>query len=217
VKVVRHVIVVAQRKGGVGKTTLSISIAAELHKRGLGVELIDSDPQRSAVRWAELGKLKFPVHDLALDQQPVQEWVQSVARVATERVVIDTAPNDRCLGAAITIADLIVVPCTPSGLDLDSTARTLDIINAVRTRRRSHLKIALVPNRADRRTLEGRQLVEELEEFKEPIGPSIGDRIAFVRAFTTGQSVDEFAPGQAPDREIHDLTNFLERMMHGPA
>ena len=56
----------------------------------------------------------------------------------------------------------MVVPCTPSGLDLEATARTLEIIDAVRARPDGFPVLILAPNRIDRRTLEGRQLVDEL-------------------------------------------------------
>src|ERR1700759_4496876 len=58
----RRMIAVAQRKGGVGKTTLGVSLAAEAKKRGRDVALIDADSQNSACRWAELGNLEYPVY-----------------------------------------------------------------------------------------------------------------------------------------------------------
>jgi chromosome partitioning protein len=54
------------------------------------------------------------------------------ARIKASCVVIDTAPNDRSLGAASAISDLVLIPCTPSGLDLEAMIRTLEIIDAVR-------------------------------------------------------------------------------------
>jgi chromosome partitioning protein len=63
------IIAVAQRKGGVGKTTLSVSLAAELCRRGRDVALVDGDPQASACHWAQLGNLEFPVYEMALADQ----------------------------------------------------------------------------------------------------------------------------------------------------
>ena len=205
-----RIIAVAQRKGGVGKTTLAISFAAEAKKRGRNVALIDGDSQISACRWAELGNLDFPVYELTLDNQSVSEWAREVRRIAGEDIVIDTAPSDRALGAAIALADLVLAPCTPSGLDIEATAHTLEIIGAVRARRHGAPKVVLVPNRIDTRTLEGRQLFEELVSFGEPVSPPIGDRAAFVRAFSTGCAVGDLAFGWAADQDIRRLCDFIE-------
>ncbi|MGP0090444.1 MAG: AAA family ATPase, partial [Xanthobacteraceae bacterium] len=149
-----QIITLAQRKGGVGKTTLAVAVAAELTRRGKDGALIDSDPQRSACQWAELGNLAFPVYEIILGEEPVADWVAQVRRVEADYLVIDTAPNDRALGASIAVADLILIPCTPSGLDIEATVRTLEIIDNVRARRKEKIRVILVPNRVDQRTLE---------------------------------------------------------------
>lgn len=206
----RRTITVTQRKGGVGKTTIAICIAAELARRGHDVALVDSDPQRSASHWAEPGNLEFPVYEMALEQIPVSTWAHEVRSIQAGLVVIDTAPNAREMGASIALANLILVPCTPSGLDLDATLQTLAIIDAARERRRDRIKVILVPNRLDRRTLEGRQLIDELGGFGEIVAPPIASRAAFVRCFTSGQSVASFMPGDAADQEIQQLADAVE-------
>ena len=172
----RRVISIAQRKGGVGKTILAVCVAAELKARGHDVRLIDSDPQCSACRRADPGILEFPVSEFVLGEESVVTWDKEVQRIKADYVVIDTAPNDRSLGAASAISDLVLVPCTPSGLDLEATIRTLEIVDAVRVRPDGVPRLILVPNRVDRRTLEGQQLVDELTAFGEYVSPPIGDR-----------------------------------------
>jgi chromosome partitioning protein len=208
---VRTTITVTQRKGGVGKTTIAICIAAELARRGHDVALVDSDPQRSASQWAEPGNLEFPVHEMALEDTSVSAWAQEVRSIEAGLVVIDTAPNARVMGASIALSNLILVPCTASGLDLEATAQTLAIIGAAREHRRDRIKVILIPNRLDRRTLEGRQLIDELSEFGEIVAPPVGSRSAFVRSFTSGQSVASFMPGAAADQEIQKLADVVEK------
>jgi chromosome partitioning protein len=205
-----RIITFAQRKDGIGKTTLAVAVAAELGRRGNDCALVDSDPLRSASEWAKLGNLAFPVYEIVLGEEPVGAWVAEVRRVLADYVVIDTAPNDRALGASIAVSDLILIPCTPSGLDLQATVRTLEIIENVRARRREAVHVVLVPNRVDLRTLAGQQLEEELVAFGEPVAAAIGDRTAFVRAFASGQSVGDLVPGQAADREIRLLCDLVE-------
>jgi chromosome partitioning protein len=208
---IRRIITVTQRKGGVGKTTIAVCAAAALARRGHDVALVDSDPQRSASQWAEPGNLEFPVYEMALEQTPVSAWAEEVRNIRAGVVVIDTAPNAREMGASIALANLILVPCTPSGLDLDATLQTLAIIDAARQHRKDGIKVILVPNRLDRRTLEGRQLIDELDGFGEIVAPPIASRAAFVRCFTSGQSVASFMPGDAADLEIQQLTDAIEQ------
>jgi chromosome partitioning protein len=208
-----YIIAVAQPKGGVGKTTLAVSVASELYRRGKAVALIDADPQRSACQWAAPGNLSFPVYEVALTGQNVDNWCRELIRVRANYscVIVDTAPSEHALSASTGISNLVLVPCTPSGLDLEAMVRALEIIDTVRTRRRGLPSMILVPNRVDARTLEGRQLVEELTGFNEAVAPTIGDRSAFARAFSTGRSVTEIADGQMADHEIKLLGDLIEK------
>jgi chromosome partitioning protein len=208
----RTVIAITQRKGGVGKTTLAVSIGAELSDRGKDIALIDADPQRSAAVWGQPGNLRFPIYEMALAEGSVTSWGKKIASVQAEWIVIDTAPSERDVGASVAISSMIVVPCTPSGLDLESTWQTLGIVAAVRDRRQAPLSVVLVPNRVDSRTLEGRQIVSELTRLGEAVAPPIGNRSAFVRAFASGRSVGEADPGDLAHLEISNLCDLIERL-----
>jgi chromosome partitioning protein len=176
--------------------------------------LIDADPLRSACEWAALGGLRFPVQEITFSaKRSVADWATAVKRVHGDFVVVDTPPSEDALAASIALADITIIPCLPSGLDLEATNRTLEIVNAVRGLRSNDVHVILAPNRVDRRTLEGRQLVEELEEFGEIVAPPIGNRSAFVRAFSLGNSVGELDPYGNGVRELRELCDLVERCL----
>lgn len=207
------VIAVVGRKGGIGKTTLAVHLSGELAARGRKVLLIDADPQGSASQWAAPGKLPIPVEHMPVTAETLAPWVQSVRKKKADVLVLDCPPHlDAALGAAISLADLAVMPCGPSGLDMLAMGEVLGVVRAVRQRRTDGKPAALVvPNRVDRRTSEGRELVDELAKLGEPVGPALAYRSAFVRAFNTGDTVGTFAPGSPADLEVKALADVVER------
>ncbi|QLH71657.1 ParA family protein [Rhodopseudomonas palustris] len=205
------IIVVAQQKGGVGKTTIAINIAGELSRREREVALVDSDPQRSASIWAMMDNLEFPVYEMNLEQIPLKIWAQDIRRLPADTIIIDTAPSARQLGASVAIADIVLVPCTASGLDIEGVDETIRVIGAVRRRRKAPLAAIIVPNRIDIHLLEGDQIEHELETFGEQVAPIIRMRPDYLRAFTVGESVSSFSRGEAADREIQQLCDLVDK------
>jgi chromosome partitioning protein len=124
---VAAVVAVANRKGGSGKTTLAVNLAAILGERSPAA-LLDADPQGSAAAW-------LPDTE-ALPVVPVPD-PEALGR-ALERsrggrglVVVDCPPFDpEITAAAIRSADLVVVPVAPSPLDLRAVAPLLDSLQA---------------------------------------------------------------------------------------
>ena len=111
------IVTVASFKGGVGKTTLAVHLAAYLSKKGPTV-LVDGDGTRSATGWAERGKLPFQVVD--------EQESGKVVKEATH-LVFDTEagldPKDLATLAAA--SDLILIPTTPDALSLNALMLTV--------------------------------------------------------------------------------------------
>lgn len=203
-------IAAVQRKGGCGKTTTVINLAADLARRGHTVFVVDADPQASAAAWAELRKLPFTVTKRPIDDGDVRAWVTAVKALvqAVDFVLIDAPPHvDAVVGAALAISDLALLPCGPSDLDLAGLSQTIDLVHAVR--RSKKLKVALVPTRVDFRTVEGQELGTELAKFKEPVAPKLGDFTAFKRSFSAGVSVHDFDGESRASQDVTDLGDFV--------
>lgn len=117
-------IAVVNTKGGVGKTTTAVYLAAVACKEGMSVELLDADPQGSASSWAEIA---------AEGGSPLPFSVSPANKVTLGRpssldlTVIDTPPGAAdIIQSAIDAADVVVVPTAPSGLDLQRVWPTLE-------------------------------------------------------------------------------------------
>ena len=213
---VMKIIGVCGRKGGSGKTTVAIHLAAELSFRGFKVIFIDCDIQGSATYWAEPGNLPMPVQHMALeDENEVSAWSATVRGMDADFIVLDSPPHiDAALGGVIGVSDITILPATPSGLDLIAAAETIGLIRDFRkTNGGEKPKIMLVPNRVDRRTTSGRELRFALRDLGEETAPELRARTAFVDAFNSGDWVGAYAPNSLARKEISVLTNRVAEML----
>ena len=168
-------IVIANTKGGTGKTTSSIFIASALTARG-SVEVWDADPQGSASEWA----LRAEEREQALpfEVRPVNAAQLRRGSSKADFVVVDTGPGDwKVLDEALKLADLAILPTAPSPIDLDRFWETEQIASQL-TR-----TYALI-TQADRRTKSLEQTVEALKAnevslFATRISTREGIRLSF--------------------------------------
>jgi chromosome partitioning protein len=210
----RSIVATVQRKGGVGKTTIAVCLSGELHARGRRVTLIDADPQQSSLDWAAPHQLPFAVRDLPFQPERSARWIKTiVSPSADDFTIVDTATTEEALQAAVVSARLILLPCTPSGIDIEATIDALYLINCIRVQRKLHVDALVVPNRVDMRTLEGKQFLEALDRLGEDVAPVLCNRTAYVRSFTSGRAVNQYAPGSAADGEIKALTDIIEQRL----
>lgn len=206
------VIAIANLKGGVGKTTLAVNLAGALHSKRRGVVLIDADPQGTATAWGRGDGLPFQVRRLPLDSD-ARAWLAALAAESADVLVIDLPPMlGTATAAALAVADLAILPVTPSGADIEATGRALLLV-ANAQRERGGLPVAvLVPSKVDRRTAAGVEIEAALSGFGVPVGPIIAQRVALSEAFTAGQWVGDYAPGSPSHIEFKTLGAKVWRM-----
>jgi chromosome partitioning protein len=121
-------IVVTNLKGGVGKTTTTVYLAAVAASRGhLPVVVVDADRQASAAEWLE----ERPIEGVEVIEAPSERTLARAMRAEEGTVVVDLPPGDeRLVQAAIAAADAVVIPTRAGGVEFARVAYTLELIPA---------------------------------------------------------------------------------------
>ena len=161
------VVVVANPKGGVGKSTLATNIAGYLASRGHNVMLGDADRQQSSRLWLRLRPA---------DARPITSWDLGEGRIAkppkgTTHVVLDTPAglHGKLLHHALRRADKVLVPLQASIFDMYATRAFLD--DLAQQRKTGRMQVGIVGTRVDARTI----AADKLQEFVGALGlPVLG-------------------------------------------
>ena len=178
------VIVVANPKGGVGKSTLSTNLAGAFAANGEWVALADLDRQQSSHGWLALRPEGLP---------PIETWQVDPEAPAKppkglERAVIDTPAglHGVRLAAALELADKVVVPLQPSMFDILATQHFLERLAKEKAVRRGAIEVGVVGMRVDARTRSAEQLHRFVESLELPVLGFLRDTQNYVQLAAHG-------------------------------
>lgn len=199
------------QKGGVGKTTSAINIAASLKRRNKKVLFIDADPQGSAMQWHAVENnnafeiLHYPEPILKIE---IQELKKNY-----DHIIIDAPPAIGGITESImAITNLAIIPLSPSPLDTWSCKATLEMIEELQPER-PEMEVRLLINRKIQGTRVGRGARESVEGFNaEVLDAELCQRVAFIDAMTFGVSVMQYAPNSKAALEIEQLCDEIEQI-----
>jgi chromosome partitioning protein len=205
------IISILNQKGGVGKTTLAVNIAASLHNSGTKVLLIDGDPQGSALDWSAVreGDSLYPV--IGLPRPTIHKEIAHLGG-NYEHVIIDGPPRVTELArSAIMAADVVLIPVQPSPYDIWAAEEVVQLITEAQVYKDT-LKAAFVVNRKIANTAIGRDVGEALSSYPIPtFDACVIQRVVFAESAAQGRSVHELDPTGPAAREIDAVTNELLR------
>lgn len=215
-----RLIALISQKGGAGKTTLAMQLAAGLVERGHAVAVADLDPQESALRWSEACPegMPFPAPVERLSGGDA-EFDESLAALGRRRdfVVLDCPPSIEHphVLAALDRVDLALVPVVPSPPDLWS-ARAVERLILLKMAERKRLRGALVPNRVQRTALSA-SVLEVMREFSLPVlAATLAQRNAYAQSAVAGGSVFRLGrAAEAAQLEVDRLAAAVTEMLKG--
>lgn len=194
-------VLVASSKGGVGKSTISTHLAAYYALDGLHTVLLDADPQASATHWArrraELASAVLPI-----DGTRRKAWRKDIPE-DTQRLVIDARAGAMAddLEAFLELADAVIVPVSPSALDIEATVPFLDTLARHPRVRRGELRVGLVGNKLKPWTNASQQAMDLLKAWPYPLVAQLRDSQAYVLMCALGKSLFDYHSAQVREHQ----------------
>lgn len=205
-----RIIALANQKGGVGKTTLACHLAVAFTQAGQNVVLLDLDPQASAAEWGDARKAEFP-HVQSIQPSRLAKTAEQMKEIGADILILDTAPHSEgTIMDAIRMADLVLIPCQPSIMDLRAMSKTINLV-----------KLTQVPAFSVLNGVQHHSAVAAVEAEKTirdhlglPVAPvKIGERVAYNRCFITGQAAQEIEPAGKAALEIKKLHRWTAQQL----
>lgn len=195
-------ILVANPKGGSGKTTLATHLAGYLASLGRQVVLADLDRQQSAAGWLRRRPLHLPT---------IHSHLASKKSVKPDWMVIDSPAGlhgDK-LTAAVKLAELVIVPVQPSAFDMLATSDFLRVLREEKAVRKEKSQVAMVGMRVDLRTRSAAELAEFLLAVEFPVLTYLRDAQLYVQCANEGVSLFDLPPSRAA-RDVEQWQPLLE-------
>jgi chromosome partitioning protein len=200
-------ILIANPKGGSGKTTLSTNIAGYLASRGQRVAILDLDRQKSATQWLANRPLILPSVELMQsegEKNSPLDWL-----------VIDSPAglHGKNLEHALKLVHKVIVPIAPSAFDIQASRDFLEALHHEKTVRKGKIFVGVVGMRMDSRTRAALTLEQFLKGLDLPILAYLREAQVYVNAAFEGKTLFDLPPSLA-ERELEQwayLISWMER------
>lgn len=214
-------IVVLNPKGGSGKTTVAVNLAAYYASQGLDPVLMDYDPQGSSTRWLRKRLPDQPaIHAIAAYEKNARVTRTFMLRIPSgaQRVIVDTpaAVPGQDMPELVKGADAILVPVLPSDIDIHACSKCIQDLLLVAKVRRTEGRIGVVANRVRRNTVVFNTLMRFLATLQIPVITTLRDSQNYVRAAELGYGIHEMKPYLVRD-DLETWRPLIEWLESRPA
>lgn len=182
------ILALANSKGGVGKSTLAVHLAVWLSEQGRRVALVDSDVQGSSSAW--LQEAAPTIHAVRLVTP--DDVVEQLPRIAAEfdyTVADGPAGLSEVTRAILCLADLALLPCGPSILDVRAVRDAIGVLRQIQEIRHGRPTEIIVPNKLQPQYRLSKELLETVRKWEMPAGDGLRLRQAYADAAGQGTVV----------------------------
>jgi chromosome partitioning protein len=204
---------VISRKGGVGKTTLSVNLAVSAWRAGLRTVLADVDPQRSAAQWGKARAEPGPAVIATTEGKLFPIWT-AAENAGCELMVLDTPAGDHHeMLQAFRLADLCLLVCRPNRFDLDALQSSIELV-----RQLSKPSLVVLNQAPFRRLGQEPESVSSAAQELRDSGAPLADmglryRAAFPASAARGLTAQEIDPSSPAAREVEGVWTQVWSML----
>ena len=201
-------ILVANPKGGCGKTTLATNLAAYLAGQNQRVVIWDLDRQKSSLGWLALRAPELPrIASLDAERDEIHPNIPE----NNDWLVLDSPAgmHGKNLAHALKLAHKIIIPVQPSVFDMSATRDFLDQLMEERTVRKHKTFIGIIGMRVDPRTRAAATLEQFLKQYDLPVLTYLRDTMVYVNAAFNGKGIFDLPPYQA-ERDLVQWQPLVE-------
>lgn len=199
-------------KGGVGKTTIAVHLAAWLIKKKRDVVFIDADPQSSASQW--IRELEIPIKlEQVSEPDTLLATVAKYAKSSADVIVDGPAGLSSTTRAIMLRADQVFLPCGPSILDLRAAAKAVQLLKDAQSARKGKPKGVLIPNKLQKRGRLSREMMTAAKKLGINVLAGLSQRQSFADA--AGQAKVVWQMGAGALLASHEMQQLMKEMTRG--